>query len=147
MTSPEYAPSPTAWVRDQVAAIEAAGDTAAVSLGGAAVVVLTMRGMRTGALRKVPLMRVEHAGSYAAIGSRGGAPDNPKWVSNLRAQPDLDLMDGRQTIPMRAREVSGAERAQWWARAVAVFPDYAEYAVRTEREFPVFVMEPRTTAD
>jgi deazaflavin-dependent oxidoreductase (nitroreductase family) len=143
MTAADYSPSPTEWVARQVAQIEAAGDTAAVSMLGGSVVLVTMRGARTGAVRKVPLMRVERGGRYAAIASLGGSPRDPQWVANLRADPQVEVMDGTRRAPMRAREIDGDERQQWWAYAVQVFPDYADYQPRTERVFPIFLLEPR----
>lgn len=143
MSDAEYRPSPSSWVRTQVEAIVAAGDTRAVSIHGKPVVLLTMRGRRTAAIRKVPLIRVEHDGRYAAVGSRGGAPENPQWVANLRANPDIELQDGTRTYAVRARELAGTEREQWWDRCVGVFGDFAAYQVRTERVFPVFVLESR----
>lgn len=138
-----YRPSPSGWVRDQVAAIEAAGDTRAASIMDRAVVLLTMTGRKSGDTLKVPLMRVEHDGSYAAVASKGGAPDNPQWYYSLKANPDIDLQDGTQTFHMRAREISGEERATWWERCVAAFPNYADYQARSQgREIPVFVLEP-----
>lgn len=138
-----YRPSPSGWVRDQVAAIEAAGDTRAASIMDRAVVLLTMTGRKSGDTLKVPLMRVEHDGSYAAVASKGGAPDNPQWYYSLKANPGIDLQDGTQTFHMRAREISGEERATWWERCVAAFPNYADYQARSQgREIPVFVLEP-----
>ncbi|HEX2705306.1 MAG TPA: nitroreductase/quinone reductase family protein [Candidatus Lustribacter sp.] len=138
----DYAPSPTGWVRRQVEQIDAAGDTRAVSIGESEVVLLTMVGRKTGQVRKVPLIRVHHEGRYVAVGSRGGAPANPEWVANLRANPELVLMDGNESTPMRARELSGAERQQWWQRAVGTFAPYAEYQSKTERLIPLFALEP-----
>lgn len=146
MTERIYVDSPTEWVREQVAAIEAAGDTRAVSLRGRALVVLHIKGRRSGRWRKVPLMRVEHEGAYAAVASRGGAPDHPQWYHSLRANPDIELQDGTTTVPMRARQVSGAERQAWWQRCVAAYPPYAEYAVKAAeagRQIPVLVLESR----
>lgn len=140
--SSDYAPSPTSWVRQQVEAIEASGDTRSVDIQGRPVVMLTMRGKKTGHLRKVPLMRVEHDGTYAAVGSKGGAPKHPKWVANLRAAPRITLQDGTTTTEVVAREISGEEREQWWARCVEAFPPYAEYQTKTERVIPVFLLEP-----
>lgn len=141
----EYEASPSDWVRDQVAAVEAAGDTHAVDLDGMSIVLLTMLGATSGKVRKVPLMRVEHAGDYLAVASKGGAPKNPQWYHNLVAHPDLELQDGTVTRPFRARLVEDdQERAQWWERAVAAFPPYAEYQAGTERTIPLFVLEPRT---
>lgn len=139
----DYAPSPVGWVRDQVAEIEARGDTAGTTVADRPVVVLTMRGAKSGKLRKVPLMRVEHEGRYAAVASQGGAPTHPKWYANLTANPDIDLQDGRETRPFHARQLSGAEREEWWARAVEAYPPYAEYQTKTDRQIPVFVLEPR----
>lgn len=139
----DYAPSPEGWVRDQVEAIEAAGDTAAVDLRGMPVVVLTMRGAKSGKVRKVPLMRVEHEGRYAAVASQGGAPTNPQWYNNLVADPDIEVRDGTRVIPVRARELEGQERHEWWLRCIKAFPDYADYQVKTQRTIPVFVLEPR----
>ena len=144
MSDANYLPSASRWVRDQVSAIERAGDTRAVDMGGMRVVLITIRGRVSGRLRKVPLMRVEHQGRYAAIASLGGAPKDPQWAGNLRAHPDVEVQDGRDVTPMLAREVTDpAERAQWWDRAVAAFPDYAAYQQRTTRVIPIFLLEPR----
>lgn len=138
----EYLPSPSQRSRDQVALYESSGGTDGTDLGGLPVVIVTMRGARTGALRKVPLMRVEHEGTYAVVASRGGAPEHPLWYHNLVAHPDVELQDGAAREDFVAREVSGAERELWWGRSVAAYPPYAEYAERTERLIPVFVLEP-----
>jgi deazaflavin-dependent oxidoreductase (nitroreductase family) len=142
----EYVPSPSAWVREQVEAIEAAGDTRAVSVMDRPVVMLTMRGRRTGAVRKVPLMRVEHDGVYAAVASKGGAPEHPQWYGNVRANPRVTLQDGTRSWPAVARELSGAEREQWWERCVAAYPPYADYQTKTDRLIPVFVLEPEAAS-
>jgi F420H(2)-dependent quinone reductase len=141
----EYVPSPAPWVRDQVKEYEGSGGTSGTTLGdtGMPVVIVTNRGAKTGAVRKTPLMRVEHEGVYLAVGSRGGAPENPLWVYNLRAHPDVVLQDGPRTWEMTAREVSGSERETWWERAVATFPPYAQYQTKTDRLIPVFVLERR----
>jgi F420H(2)-dependent quinone reductase len=138
----EYAPSASKWVRDQVEAYERSGGTQATTLldTGLPVVIVTMRGNKTGKVRKVALMRVEHGGEYALVASKGGSPANPVWYYNLTAGPDeVWLQDGPEPFPVRVREVTGAERAQWWGRAVAAYPPYAEYQQRTTREIPVFV--------
>lgn len=138
----EYVPSATEWVRNQVEAIEAAGDTRAVDIQGLPVVMLTMLGV-SGKVRKVPLMRVEHDGVYAAVASKGGAPEHPAWYANLKKNPVLDLMDGTRTTSVRAREIAGVEREEWWPRCVAAFPPYADYATRAAgRVIPVFLLEP-----
>jgi deazaflavin-dependent oxidoreductase (nitroreductase family) len=138
----EYVPSPSAWVRRQVDTIESTGTTATVDIQGLPVVLLTMRGRRSGSVRKVPLMRVEHDGVYAAVASQGGAPQHPQWYHNLRAHPVIDVQDGTETSTRRARELSGAERDVWWKRCVAAFSPYAGYQRRTDRLIPVFVLEP-----
>lgn len=140
----EYVPSPRGWVRDQVEEYEGSGGASGTTLRetGLPVIIVTNRGAKTGAVRKTPLMRVEHEGSYAAVGSMGGAPRNPVWVYNLRQNPEVVLRDGAQTREMTAREVTGDERAAWWERAVAAYPPYAEYQRRTDRLIPVFVLEP-----
>lgn len=140
----EYEPSTIGWVREQVERYEASGGTEATTLRetGMPVVVLTMHGAQSGKLRKVPLMRVEHGGRYAAVASQGGAPRHPQWYWNLRADPHLELQDGPTRRDMVARELSGAEKAEWWERCVAAFPPYADYQARAGREIPVFVLEP-----
>jgi deazaflavin-dependent oxidoreductase (nitroreductase family) len=137
-----YIPSPSGWVRKQVERIEATGDTRSVDIMGLPVVMLTMRGAKTGGIRKVPLMRVEHEGVYAAVASMGGAPKHPQWYANLRANPTLTVQDGTESWDAVAREVSGDEREQWWQRCVAAFPNYAQYQTRTERIIPVLLLEP-----
>lgn len=139
----EYEPSTIEWVRDQVARIEAAGDTGAVDINGLPVVMMTMAGNKSGKVRKVPVMAIEHDGVYAAVASKGGAPTNPAWYRNLVANPDIDLQVGTETTQRRARQPAGDERAEWWERAVAAFPPYAEYQDKTDREIPLFVLEPR----
>lgn len=138
----EYVPSPSQWVRDQVEVYERTGGAEGATLQGKPVIILTTRGARTGKLRKIPLMRVEHEGRYAAVASMGGAPEHPVWYHNLVAEPQIELQDGAQKWDMTARELSGAEREEWWQRAVAAFPPYADYQERTEREIPVFLLEP-----
>lgn len=140
----EYEPSTQKWVRDQVELYESSGGTQGTTLGdrGLACVLLTTTGAKSGKLRKVPLMRVEHEGRYAAVASLGGAPKHPVWYFNLKANPLLELRDGTTVSDMTAREITGEEKAQWWERCVAAFPDYADYQRRTEREIPVFVLEP-----
>jgi len=138
----EYEPSPAQWVRDQVEEYERSGGVTGTTMRGLPVIVVTTRGARSGKLRKVPLMRVEHDGAYAAVASMGGAPKHPTWYFNLVANPEVEVQDGPLRRDMKARELTGAEKAAWWQRAVAAFPDYADYQRRTEREIPVFVLEP-----
>ena len=137
----EYVPSPRAWVREQVEAIEESGTTRAVQIMDRPVVLLTMHGL-SGKVRKVPLMRVEHHGVYAAVASQGGAPEHPKWYANLRRNPVIDLQDDTHTWTARAREIDGAEREEWWERCVEAFPPYAEYQEKTDRVIPVLLLEP-----
>jgi deazaflavin-dependent oxidoreductase (nitroreductase family) len=140
----EYEPSSQAWVRDQVELYESSGGTQGTTLmdTGLPVVIITSLGARSGKVRKTPLMRVEHDGCYAAVASQGGAPTHPYWYYNFRAHPRVELQDGPRKQDMIAREVTGDERAQWWERAVAAYPSYAEYQQKTARQIPVFVLEP-----
>jgi deazaflavin-dependent oxidoreductase (nitroreductase family) len=140
--SDDYAPSPTNWVRNQVDKVEAAGTTEAVDIMGMPVVLLTMRGAKSGKIRKVPLMRVEHNGVYVAVASLGGAPKNPVWYYNLKADPKLTLQDGDVTREYVAREIEGEEYDEWWQRSVAAYPPYADYQTKTSRKIPQFVLEP-----
>ncbi|MEU7833644.1 MULTISPECIES: nitroreductase family deazaflavin-dependent oxidoreductase [unclassified Nonomuraea] len=140
----EYEPSTAQWVREQVELYESSGGTKGTTLmdTGLPVVVLTNLGAETGKIRKTPLMRVEHEGRYAVVASQGGAPKHPVWYFNLKAEPRVELQDGPVKQDMRAREVTGTEKAEWWERAVAAYPPYADYQKKTDREIPVFVLEP-----
>jgi deazaflavin-dependent oxidoreductase (nitroreductase family) len=143
--STPYEPSPTGWVRSQVEVIEETGDTQSVHIQNRPVVLLTMRGARSGAVRKVPLMRVEHDGVYAAVASIGGGPRHPQWYHNLKADPRVELMDGTESWLTVAREIEGEEYDRWWQRCVAAFPPYADYVVTAAaagRRIPVFLLEP-----
>jgi F420H(2)-dependent quinone reductase len=140
----EYEPSTAQWVRDQVDEYEGSGGSAGTTMRDMPVIIVTTVGARSGKIRKVPLMRVEHEGEYAAVASMGGAPKNPVWYNNLVADPRVELRDGEVVQPMTAREVTGAEKATWWERCVAAYPDYADYQAKTERSIPVFVLSPRT---
>jgi deazaflavin-dependent oxidoreductase (nitroreductase family) len=139
----EYEPSTQGWVREQVEAYERSNGQEANTLRdtGLPVVILTSRGVRSGKLRKTPLMRVEHDGRYLAVGSQGGAPTDPHWVANLQADPHVELQDRDQKWDMVARELDGTEREEWWTRAVDAFPPYAEYQQKTDRRIPVFLLE------
>ncbi|GED96570.1 nitroreductase family deazaflavin-dependent oxidoreductase [Gordonia crocea] len=132
--------SPTEWVRKQTEQILAEGTTDGVGINGRAVVLFTTTGAKTGKQRYVPLMRVEENGSYAMVASKGGAPDNPSWYYNVKANPRVTVQDGERVFELTAREVTGDERAHWWELAVDAFPPYAEYQVKTDREIPVFVL-------
>ncbi len=138
----EYEPSPAKWVRDQVELYEGSGGNKGTTLRGIRVIILTTVGVKSGKVRKVPLMRVEHEGIYAIVASLGGAAKNPVWYYNVLANPHVEVRDGTQAWDLRAREVKGEEKAAWWDRAVSAYPDYAEYQKKTEREIPVFVLEP-----
>lgn len=137
----EYQPSPSDWVREQVELYESSGGTEGTTMRGMPVVLVTTIGARSGLVRKTPLMRVEHDGAYALVASNGGAVKHPVWYHNLVAHPDVELRDGTEAWDMRVRLISGRERADWWERAVAAFPDYADYQVKTDREIPVFLAE------
>lgn len=138
----DYEPSPTSWAADQVAKYESSGGTEGTTLRGKPVIILTSIGAKSGKTRKTPLMRVEHDGRYAVVASLGGAPKHPVWYYNLKAHPDVELQDGSVKREYKAREVTGEEKAEWWERAVQAWPDYAEYQTKTDRQIPVFVLEP-----
>ncbi|MFE5796417.1 nitroreductase family deazaflavin-dependent oxidoreductase [Streptomyces sp. NPDC056503] len=136
-----YEPSPSQWVRDQVELYESSGGTQGTTMRGLPVVLVTNVGVKSGKLRKTPLMRVEHEGAYALVASNGGAVKHPVWHHNLVAFPRIVLRDETREWDMKVRVVSGEERRAWWDRAVEAFPDYADYQLRTDREIPVFVAE------
>ena len=139
----EYEPSPVDWVRDQVELYERTGgrEGNVQRATRLPVVIVTVRGRKSGKLRKIPLMRVEHDGKYAIVASKGGAPDHPKWYKNVKANPDVMLQDGPVPFDAGTRELHGEERELWWRRAVEAFPPYADYEKRTERLIPVFLIE------
>ncbi len=138
----EYEPSTSDWARENAETYMASGGTAGTELNGRPVILLTTIGAKTGNIRKTPLMRVEHNGEYAVVASLGGAPKNPVWYYNVKKNPRVELQDGTTSGDYTAREVFGEEKAQWWQRAVAAFPDYADYQTKTDREIPVFVLTP-----
>jgi F420H(2)-dependent quinone reductase len=136
--------SPVDWVRDMTNKIIENGTTDGQTIQDRAVVLVTVRGAKTGKLRKVPLMRVENDGQYAIVASLGGAPKNPVWYYNVKGDPHVDLQDGTVTKDYTAREVFGDEKAEWWERSVAAYPPYADYQKKTDRQIPVFVLDPIT---
>ena len=138
----EYEPSTAERTRRQVELYERSNGTEGATLRGMPVIVLTTVGAKSGKLRKNALMRVEHDGEYAVVASLGGSPSHPVWYYNVIANPHVELQDGASRRDYTAREVTGAEKALWWERAVAAYPDYAAYQLRTEREIPVFVLTP-----
>jgi F420H(2)-dependent quinone reductase len=138
----DYAPSTAAWARKQAETYEQSDGEKAAELRGRPIIVLTSVGAKTGKLRKTALMRVEHDGEYAVVASLGGAPKNPVWYYNVKKNPHVELQDGSTKRDYTAREVTGDERGVWWKRAVEAYPDYANYQLKTERQIPVFVLEP-----
>jgi deazaflavin-dependent oxidoreductase (nitroreductase family) len=138
----EYEPSTLDWARENADLYIASGGTQGTELKGMPVVLLTTIGAKSGKLRKTPLMRVEHDGDYAVVASLGGAPKNPVWYYNIVANPHVELQDGTTSGDYQAREVFGDEKAIWWQRAVAAYPDYADYQRKTDRAIPVFVLTP-----
>ncbi len=144
-TDGEYEPSPWAWVREQVETYERTGGREANTLRdtGLPIIILTTRGRKSGKVRKTPLMRVEHGGEYALVGSVGGAPKHPSWYRNLKAHPSATIQDGPEPFAVDVRELEGEERSVWWERAVAAYPPYAEYQQRTQRVIPVFLAQRR----
>ena len=138
----EYEPSTSDWSRENAEKYMESGGTEGTELQGKPVILLTTVGAKSGKIRKTPLMRVEHDGQYAIVASLGGAPKNPVWYYNVKANPRVELQDGTATNDYEAREASGDERATWWERAVAAWPDYANYQKKTDRQIPVFVLTP-----
>lgn len=138
----DYQPSSSEWVRDHVEKILRTGTTDGVTINDRPTVLITYRGARTGKVRKTPVMRVEQGGRYAAVASKGGAPANPQWYASLLAKPVVELQDGTHTGTYRAREISGEEKDRWWELAVDAYPDYADYQLKTDRQIPVFVLDP-----
>jgi F420H(2)-dependent quinone reductase len=142
----EYEPSPSDWVRNQVAQYEASGGAEANTLldTGLPIVIVTTRGNKSGNLRKTPLMRVEHDGEYALVASKGGDPHHPVWYFNLLADPgSVAIQDGPEPFDVTVREASGEEKQRWWDRAVAAYPPYADYQAKTERQIPLFIATPK----
>jgi deazaflavin-dependent oxidoreductase (nitroreductase family) len=142
----EYEPSTAAYARRQAEQYEATDGAEATNMRGRPIVVVTSVGAKTGKLRKTALMRVEHDGVYAAVASLGGAPRHPVWYYNLKKNPHVELQDGGDRGDYLAREVTGDEKAIWWQRAVEAYPDYAKYQEKTDRDIPVFVLEPMAEA-
>jgi deazaflavin-dependent oxidoreductase (nitroreductase family) len=145
--SGEYEPGTSDWARKQAEQFEASSGEKGGSLRGMPIIVVTSVGAKSGKLRKTPLMRVEHEGEYAVAAPLGGAPKNPVWYHNLKANPHVELQDGSDRRDYTAREVTGEEKAVWWERAVAAYPDYADYQKKTSRQIPVFVLTPIAAAD
>ncbi len=139
-----YVPSTLKWVADQVELYERTGGREGGTLreSGIPVILVTMRGAKSGDVRKIALMRVEHEGEYALVASIGGAPKNPAWFANLKADPNVMIQDGPEPFGAVVREVTGVERELWWERSVAVFPTYADYKAKTERVIPVLIASP-----
>lgn len=138
----DYEPSASGWVREHIEQIVRTGTADGVTITGLPTVLMTYRGAKTGKVRKTPLMRVEHEGRYAAVASKGGEPTNPQWYASLVADPAIELQDGAVTRQYRTREVFADAKALWWRRAVDVYPDYADYQRKTDRQIPVFMLEP-----
>ncbi len=139
---PEYEPSPWTPIADQVALYESTNGTEGGTLEGKPVIILTTRGRKSGAVRKSPLMRVEHDGRYVVVASMGGAPKHPVWYLNLVADPRVTLQDGASVMELRAHTATPEERAVWWPRATAAWPAYDDYQKKTDRQIPVVILEP-----
>lgn len=142
-TSDYIAANPTSWVNEQIDVYESSDGATGTTIDGIPVVIMYTVGAKSGQIRKAPVMRVEDDGTYLAVGSIGGAPKNPAWVANLRANPVIELRDAERTFTVRATEIDDPEqRAQWWDRAVNIFPPYKAYTKRTDRVFPLFTLTP-----
>lgn len=142
-TDSEYAPSPHDYVRDTVELYESSNGTEGNTMQGKPTIILTTTGAKTGKIRKTPLMRVEHDGSYAVVASKGGAPEHPVWYHNIVAHPEVELQDGATKKRYTAHEATGEEKTAWWARATEAWPDYDVYQAKTDRQIPLFVLTPR----
>jgi F420H(2)-dependent quinone reductase len=142
----EYEPSPSEWVSNQVAQYEASGGAEGNTLldTGMPVIIVTTRGNKSGKVRKTPLMRVEHDGEYALVASKGGDPKHPVWYYNLLGDPGaVVIQDGPVPFEVMVREASGDEKREWWDRAVAAYPPYADYQAKTDRQIPLFIATPK----
>jgi F420H(2)-dependent quinone reductase len=140
-----YAPSPAEWVAEQVRQYEASGGTEGNTMRGVPVIILWTRGRKSGTVRKTPLMKVRDGDRYAVVASMGGAPEHPQWYANITADPHVSVQDGAEVRDFLAREATGEEKAEWWAKATAVWPDYDAYQEKTDREIPLLVLEPATS--
>ena len=141
----EYIPPALAWVREQVELYESSGGAEGTTLmdTGLPCIIVTHVGNKTGAIRKIPLMRVKVENSYVLIGSMGGQPKNPVWVYNLRANPDVEIRDKTEVFNLRVREVTDAEeRERLWDASAKAYPPYNDYQAKTSRRIPLFVAEP-----
>lgn len=138
----EYEPSPWEPIAEQVALYERTDGAEGAEMQGAPCIILVTSGVKSGKLRKTPLIRVTDGTNYLVVGSMGGAPNNPNWVHNLRADPRAELRDGAEVREYSVRELTGDEKAQWWGRATQVWPDYDAYQAKTDREIPAFLLEP-----
>ncbi len=132
------------WASEQVDLFESTNGAEGNELRGRPIIVMTSVGAKSGNLRKIPLMRVEHEGEYAVVASLGGAPKHPTWYYNLKANPHVELQDRSVKKDYLARELEGAERELWWERSVATWPDYVEYAKKADRVIPLFLLTPIT---
>ncbi len=139
--SVEYEPGQWDWAAKQVEDYEASGGREANTLRdtGLPIIIMWTIGNKSGKLRKVPLMRVEHGGEYAIVASKGGDANHPDWYHNLVANRRIRIQDGPKPLDYELRVATGDERALWWDRAVAAFAPYQEYQDKTEREIPVLI--------
>jgi F420H(2)-dependent quinone reductase len=140
-----YAPSPAEWVAEQVRQYEASRGSEGNTMRGVPVIILWTRGRKSGSVRKTPLMRVHDGDRYAVVASMGGAPEHPQWYANITADPHVSVQDGAEVRDFVAREATGEEKAEWWAKATAVWPDYDAYQEKTDREIPLLVLESATS--
>ena len=141
-----YEPSSNEYVADQVETFEQSGGTEGNTMRGVPIIVLWTKGRKSGAIRKTPLMRVNDGDRYAVVASQGGAPEHPEWYLNLEADPSVSLQDGPDVRDYVAHTASPQEKAEWWPKATAVWPDYDAYQEKTDREIPLVVLEPAPTS-
>ena len=140
----KYIPPTLDWVREQVELYESSGGTEGITLRdtGLPCIIITHKGGKTGAVRKIPVMRVKVDDGYVLIGSYGGREKNPVWVYNLRANPDVEIRDRTEVFKMRVREVTtDPERQRLWDAGAKAYPPYVDYQEKTARKIPVFLAE------
>lgn len=140
----EYIPPALDWVRKQVELYEGSDGKEGTTLldTGMPCIIVTHMGNKSGAIRKIPLMRVKVDDGYVLIGSMGGQPKNPVWVYNLRANPDVEIRDRTEVLKMKVREVTDEqERERLWKASAEAYPPYNDYQAKTSRRIPVFIAE------
>lgn len=141
MSKGQYIPSTYDVAADHVERYLATDGADGYDFHGAVCVILTTKGRRTGAIRRSPIVRVRDGGRYLAVASMGGAPKHPLWYLNLLANPEVTIQDKGEIHHLIARTATPAEKEELWPVAVAEWPDYENYQLRTERDIPLVICE------